>query len=69
MINMKNSKEIIEKAREISDQIGEKEIDAELLVKLTVQKCIDIINDIDEDEDREAGLFSARWNIQKYFGV
>lgn len=39
----------------------------EEFAKLIVQECLDVINNIDEDDDKERGLFAASWGIRKHF--
>jgi len=39
----------------------------EEFAKLVVQECLDVINNIDEDDDKERGLFAAKWAIRKHF--
>lgn len=47
--------------------ILKKSFNPEKFAKLIIKECVNIINDIDEDDDRERGLHATRWAIQHYF--
>lgn len=61
-----NNKKIQQLAKQSNITLDEL---TENFAKLLVQKCIDVINTIDEGDGKEKGLSAAKYGIRKYFGV